>query len=339
VTAACLLIRKKDFDAVAGFDPIYYFCYEDIDLCLKVRKQLNKKVLYAANARVKHLESVTQKLHKTSGDLQKAGIAVFKKRWMGKVDKDFVKYMRQASKDVYKVDISFVTCVSDLSQYRNYVVGSLLMSNTKRNYEIIPIINKGNKYSAAQALNLGINKARGEIVVLCHQDVVFYEDWIDMLYARIEEINKKGKGWGVLGTAGITTKDRTIGMVYNLKGKPQWAATKRATVYPVQTVDEHCMIIRRNSNLRFDEVKFNGFHFYGPDMCLTALNRGMINYGILCPLVHSSNSGSLASGKREFMRLLNALATKWRAKFPIIRTATSVIKNKRVRTFVKFTKG
>ena len=113
---------------------------------------------------------------------------------------------------------------------------------------------------------------------------------------------------------------------------------KRHRVHPIQTVDEHCMVIRRESGIRFDEKVFNGFHFYGPDLCLTAASKGLMNFGILNPLVHDSASGSLVSGKREFMRLLNALAKKWRPTFPFIRTPTSIIRRRSVRTFVRFTR-
>jgi len=173
-------------------------------------------------------------------------------------------------------------------------------------------------------------------VVFCHQDVIYYENWVEMLFERISEINSHNHKWGVLGTAGITKRDDTVGVVHSVKGSLQWQPNKRARVYEVQTVDEHCMIIKRNSGLRFDQVTFNGFHFYGPDLCLNSLNKGFKNFGILAPLVHDSKSGSLASGKREFMRLLNALAKKWRPKFPHIRTPTSVIRKRSVRTFVRF---
>jgi len=340
VTGACLLIREKDFRAVEGFDPVYYFCYEDVDLCLKVRERLNKKVLYASRAEVIHAESVTQRKHKTAGEKQQKGIQAFKSRWLPKVDKDFGAYQRNSAKGMYPVKVSFVTCVNNLSQYRNYIVGSLFKNDTQRNYEVIPVMNFGNPYSAAQALNIGIEKAKADVVVLCHQDVLFYEGWVDMLFDRIEEIEAlpDRKKWGVLGTAGITKRDDTAGVVHSIKGSLQWQATKRAKVFPVQTVDEHCMIIRKSSGLRFDERNFDGFHFYGPDICLNALSNGFKNYGILCPLVHDSRSGSLVSGKKEFMRLLNNLARKWRPKFSHIRTPTSVVRRRSVRTFVRFRK-
>ena len=168
---------------------------------------------------VYHKESVTQKIHKTAGTEQQEGIKIFKERWMKKVDKDFSKYQKNDNKGRYPVDISFVTCVNDVSQYRSYVIGSLFKTKTKKNYEIIPVLNFGNPYSAAHALNIGIAKARSNIVVLCHQDVLFYEDWIDMLFERIEEIETRTKKWGVIGTAGISRRDDIIGVVHNMKGK------------------------------------------------------------------------------------------------------------------------
>jgi len=335
VTGACLLIRKKDFNDIGGFDPIYYFCYEDVDLCLTVKKQLNKKVLYAANALVFHSESVSQKKYSTSGERQKEGIKVFKERWAGKIEKDFVKFQKDISKGLRKIDISFVTCVNNKQQYISYVVNSLFKSDTTKQYEMIPIFNFNNDYSASQALNIGRDKAKGDIIVFCHQDVRFFDRWITLLYDRVSQIEKTDKLWGVLGTAGINQKDDTTGVVYNGKRKMQWSATVRAAVSKTQTLDEHCLIIRKNSNLRFDEQTFDGFHFYGCDLALDALSRGLNNYGILCPLVHEG-SGSLGSGREEFMRLLNALAQKWKKKFNHIRTTTSVIIKGQAQTFIRF---
>ena len=56
VTAACMLIRKKMFKDVKGFDETYYNGYEDIDLCLKVWEN-DKKVIYQPQSIVIHHES------------------------------------------------------------------------------------------------------------------------------------------------------------------------------------------------------------------------------------------------------------------------------------------
>lgn len=336
VTGACLLISAHDFERVGGFGECYHFCYEDVDLCLKVKEQLNKLTIYAANSIVIHKESVTQKKHVPNLALQNEGIKVFKDKWMtrGKTSIDYVKYRYNIRKNVLPVDVSFVTCVSNLEQYTQFVVGSLFKSVSNKNYEIIPILNTNNQYSAAQALNIGIEKARANIVVLVHQDVLFYDDWIDLLFDRIDLLPTKN--WGVLGTAGITTRDDTIGVIHNIKGRLQWQPTKASKVAECQTVDEHCMIIRKDSGLRFDGETFTGYHFYGCDIALTALQKQMKNYGILCPLVHHSASGSLDSGKKEYMRYLKYLSKKWRDTFRTIRTSTAMIRKGKIRTFIKF---
>lgn len=37
-TAACLFTRKRDFDAIGGFDTVFRVAYNDVDLCLRYRK-------------------------------------------------------------------------------------------------------------------------------------------------------------------------------------------------------------------------------------------------------------------------------------------------------------
>jgi GT2 family glycosyltransferase len=44
-TGAFLAMRKDDFQAVGGFDEDYIYGLEDVDLCLKVRSRLNKKIV------------------------------------------------------------------------------------------------------------------------------------------------------------------------------------------------------------------------------------------------------------------------------------------------------
>jgi GT2 family glycosyltransferase/glycosyltransferase involved in cell wall biosynthesis len=59
VSAACIMVRRADLDAVAGFDllfdPAYY---EDVDLCLRLRS-IGKRTRYCASAIVHHIENAT----------------------------------------------------------------------------------------------------------------------------------------------------------------------------------------------------------------------------------------------------------------------------------------
>lgn len=58
-TAACLLVRRGVFEEMRGFDPAFHNGYEDIDLCLRMRRA-GHRIRYCPKSVVYHLESVTR---------------------------------------------------------------------------------------------------------------------------------------------------------------------------------------------------------------------------------------------------------------------------------------
>jgi GT2 family glycosyltransferase/glycosyltransferase involved in cell wall biosynthesis len=94
-SAACLLVRKKLFDQIGGFDPLYKPAYyEDTDLCMKI-KERGLKVLYQPRAMVVHLEYSSS----SSDDAKTMMIrnqAVFHERW----DKYLSAYPSSSSDNV-----------------------------------------------------------------------------------------------------------------------------------------------------------------------------------------------------------------------------------------------
>ncbi|MEK7201983.1 MAG: glycosyltransferase family 2 protein [Patescibacteria group bacterium] len=59
VTAACVMISRKVFEEVGGFDEGYALAFNDIDLCLKIR-ELGKLVVWTPYAELYHHESKTR---------------------------------------------------------------------------------------------------------------------------------------------------------------------------------------------------------------------------------------------------------------------------------------
>jgi GT2 family glycosyltransferase/glycosyltransferase involved in cell wall biosynthesis len=55
VTGACLMVPKRLFEEVGGFDPAYAMYYEDIDLCLKIVAK-KKRIVYIPECTLVHLE-------------------------------------------------------------------------------------------------------------------------------------------------------------------------------------------------------------------------------------------------------------------------------------------
>lgn len=60
VTAACLFLRKSDFFAVGGMDPVAFpVAFNDVDLCLKLRAS-GKTIIWTPYAKLLHAESASR---------------------------------------------------------------------------------------------------------------------------------------------------------------------------------------------------------------------------------------------------------------------------------------
>lgn len=59
VTAACMMIRRSVFEQVGRFEERFFTIYQDLDLCLKIRK-LGLRIVYTPRARFIHHESATR---------------------------------------------------------------------------------------------------------------------------------------------------------------------------------------------------------------------------------------------------------------------------------------
>jgi GT2 family glycosyltransferase len=59
VTAACMITRRKVFEEVGGFDEELKVVYNDVDLCLRIRKQ-GYLILYTPFAVLYHFESASR---------------------------------------------------------------------------------------------------------------------------------------------------------------------------------------------------------------------------------------------------------------------------------------
>jgi GT2 family glycosyltransferase len=86
VTAACALIRRELFLDSGAFDPTFVNSYEDIDLCLRLRR-LGYEIHYCHESVLYHLESATR-----DGLLDPANLWRFLERWAELVEPDDFRY-------------------------------------------------------------------------------------------------------------------------------------------------------------------------------------------------------------------------------------------------------
>lgn len=205
--------------------------------------------------------------------------------------------------------ISIVTLINKPELYNKNVVASFKATQA----ELIPIYYPTN---ACKGLNEGITKANHNIILLCHQDVAFPDNWITNLYNQISLINDEC--WGVLGTAGYTERWHLTG---NIKSGDKYI---RSGILPciAMTLDEHCLIIKKDSGLRFDETIDDdcSFHWYGTDICLSAYQQGMNCYVINNFLHHLSDNPNRDD---NFKKAEKWIVNKWTGKSKFKRIYTT----------------
>lgn len=162
----------------------------------------------------------------------------------------------------------------------NNIFKTHLTNVSKYNNEIIEITND-NEYSLTEAYNKVLKKAKNNIVILVHDDVVLEKDFDQ----KILRYFKENKDYGVLGLAGSTNlpksgqwwQDRTkmVGRVYhqqtiNKNGKQitKNIESKYSGKFPKKLL-EVCIIDGLFMAVHKDRIKpktfnkkYEGFHFY-----------------------------------------------------------------------------
>ncbi|MFZ0939718.1 MAG: glycosyltransferase [Candidatus Sulfotelmatobacter sp.] len=180
------------------------------------------------------------------------------------------------------------------------------------------ILLQRNFTSAAKAYNDAIDKSVNDLIVFCHQDMFFPSPWILQLQQSCKWLETQDPNWGVLGCSGITREREMHGQVYSsglgVLGQPSEPAE-------VQTLDEIVLILRKASDLRFDEG-LPHFHFYGADICLRAAARGMKSYAISAFCVH--NTYQNFNLPNEFYECCEYIRKVWRKSLPIQTTCITI---------------
>ncbi len=67
VTGAALLCRKDDFLAIGGFDEMYFYGLEDVDLCLRMGQRLKKRIICDTTVTALHNRSFTRTARLATG--------------------------------------------------------------------------------------------------------------------------------------------------------------------------------------------------------------------------------------------------------------------------------
>jgi hypothetical protein len=155
--------------------------------------------------------------------------------------------------------------------------------------------------SLAEAYNRGLNQAKGDIIVLSHDDIEFLQPstWLSKIKRHLSLFD-------FIGLAGTTKligpawaqagPPNTFGQVAEISsnGEPYRVlifGTPLTVIPSIQAVDGLFMAFRKDvaNKIRFDEKSFDGFHCYDVDFSFSAYKAGFsLGVAIDIPVLHAS---------------------------------------------------
>ncbi|MBS0242733.1 MAG: hypothetical protein JSS20_11195 [Proteobacteria bacterium] len=165
--------------------------------------------------------------------------------------------------------------------------------------------------SAFAALNALIGKARGDYVILCHQDVRLIADDRGALEGRLAELDRRDPNWALAGNAGAVAPGRLAMSITDPHGRGRRLGDLPARV---MSLDENFIVLRRTAGVRFS-ADLDGFHLYGADICLVADVLGHSAWVIDFHLEHLSpgrKDASFHAAEAQFRaKWRRALRPRW----------------------------
>lgn len=166
----------------------------------------------------------------------------------------------------------------------------------------------GNHHEPYRTFDLISRETQEPYIIFCHQDVVMNQGpGFDDLQRVIEDMNNRHPKWAVLGNAGVCER-----MLVVRRLTDPYGSETEADVLPKQviSIDENFMVIKTSVRLQ-TSPPLNGFHFYGPDICLHAMRKGYKCFVIDFHLTHLS-SGNYDD---EFYRIRREFQSYWQKRF------------------------
>ena len=184
-----------------------------------------------------------------------------------------------------RVRFTIATLVNNRTHYDEMRATFLDGGFTAGDCEYLFVDNTGPQQTCAyRGLDRMLAEARGDYVILCHQDVRIVDDGRHELEARLADLDTRDPSWAVAGNAGGIAPGRLAIRITDPHGFNRRVGSLPAKV---TTLDENFMVVKRAARLGFSH-DLTGFHFYGADLCLVADMLGWSAYVIDFHLEHLS---------------------------------------------------
>ncbi len=203
-----------------------------------------------------------------------------------------------------RVRYTIATLVNDASQYDQMCASFIDGGFDLADCEYLIIDNTDQPQTCAfRGLNAALAAARGDYVILCHQDVRLIEDGRASLDDRLHELTLRDPDWALAGNAGGIENGRLAIRITDPHGDDQQTGKLPAKV---MSLDENFIVVRSDARIGFSR-DLTGFHFYGADICLNADIAGWNAYVIDFHLRHLSGGNK----NETFDLAQSAFRAKW----------------------------
>ncbi len=191
-----------------------------------------------------------------------------------------IKILRQEN---FKFRYSICTLANKPSEYVEMVNSFVKAGFGESDCEYIYSDNSiNNEFEAFGGINRFLREAKGEFVIVCHQDVLLTIDDRQKLEQQIEIVTHLDPCWGVLGNAGVNNMFNMSMVITEANLK---SYCKGILPSKVQSLDENFLLIKASTNLAV-AGDLEGFHMYGTDICLVAECLGYSAFAIDFNIIH-----------------------------------------------------
>lgn len=217
--------------------------------------------------------------------------------------------------------ISIIVCSQD-KQLPVYLQNNI-ETTIGVDFELIYIYNKNNLYSIFEAYNIGVERAKADILCFQHNDIEYLShNW--GIYVK-DMLSTPEIGACAVAGANYMRKSPSyypIGEGYNVinlvqktkNGDVEWHEFTEAT--PMIVFDGLWFCIKREcfKKILFDTYLYKGFHFYDIDISTQLIVNGYKIYGIPNVRIkhHSGGNTNVSWLKNSFL-----YADKWKSVLPL----------------------
>lgn len=220
------------------------------------------------------------------------------------------------------MQVSIICVYNNSKQFQDQLQKTI--SEQDLDCEIIGIDNSNNCFtSAAAALNYGAKSAKGDILVFCHQDIVFKTE--NELSKFVRCIENLPVGSIVGGAASVELSKKNIGNYTSGEQYVPELANKYDKIVTVSAVDEAIfgMKLQTYNTHNFNEKMCDGWHLYAVEQCLYHRKQG--NDIVLCPIEFHHFSGGKIN--LQYMKNILRIADHYKKNFKYIWTTCYKIRS------------